>query len=104
MPVKTDCPSPGELLQFVLGLLPAGEVDRLAEHVESCDDCEAGLRTLRARDGLLDEVRRCGGGADEPSPGVVQDLIERFTGPGPIDEAARRGFEAAWRAGRPRPI
>jgi tRNA A-37 threonylcarbamoyl transferase component Bud32 len=51
--VNPECPSEQVLLAFHQGTLPAGEVDAVADHLESCADCEAAAQRL---DGSVDRV------------------------------------------------
>src|SRR4051812_22947173 len=48
-----DCPSHDELVAFHLGTLPEDKVDAVAEHLETCSNCEALLERL---DTSVDQV------------------------------------------------
>jgi serine/threonine-protein kinase len=70
------CPTPEELRQLALGLLPEPRGEACAAHVQQCPSCQVTLRSLSVRDPLLDAVARLGrdGRADDtpdepPSPG-----------------------------------
>ena len=41
-----DCPTPGELAEFVTGNLSGKAFERIARHVEDCSACETALGTL----------------------------------------------------------
>jgi hypothetical protein len=49
----TTCPNEDLLIAFVLGHLSEVMLMRVAEHVETCSDCETRLGTL---DGLTDSI------------------------------------------------
>jgi WD40 repeat protein len=49
----TDCPSEAELTAFTVGNLPAGAVDAVAAHLETCSRCDQLLHRL---DQVADEV------------------------------------------------
>ncbi|HVX10228.1 MAG TPA: protein kinase [Pirellulales bacterium] len=44
--MRPDCPSEPDLLAFHLGTLADSDVDRVAEHLEVCADCEAAVQRL----------------------------------------------------------
>ncbi len=55
----TTCPSPEELFDYVVGRLSDEASDGVAEHLESCESCQAGLATFDdADDTLVARLRR----------------------------------------------
>jgi tRNA A-37 threonylcarbamoyl transferase component Bud32 len=83
----TDCPTPEELSNFVLGRVSRRALDRVAAHVERCKSCQEALQALDAvADPLLSSLRRPGSG-DRPTdslPGAV------------VAAAARAAAAPAW--------
>src|SRR5262249_23521446 len=54
-----NCPSEQELLAFHLGTLPEREVDRVADHLEGCAQCEAAVERFdTADDPVLSALRK----------------------------------------------
>lgn len=54
------CPHPDQLRAFSLGTLTEGVLERVAEHVLACPDCEQTLNAIDdCCDGLLSELRTC---------------------------------------------
>jgi tetratricopeptide (TPR) repeat protein len=49
----TDCPTPAELSAFNWGELSESQLEQVAEHLESCPECESAARAL---DGVADPV------------------------------------------------
>lgn len=63
---RADCPAPMRLVQYQMDLLPADEQAVIAEHVDTCPDCQAELRQLAAVDAdpaavLLAAIRQARG-------------------------------------------
>ena len=89
----TDCPTRAELSEFALGRVSRPVLERLAAHLERCDDCQAALEALdAAADPLLSGLRRpaaAGGSTVDVPP---QPLLAAA-------QAARIGSEAAWPPG-----
>jgi eukaryotic-like serine/threonine-protein kinase len=57
--VLPTCPSEQDLLAFHRGTLQEGQVDALAEHLDSCTVCDAAIRLLDQRaDPLVDVMRK----------------------------------------------
>lgn len=53
------CPTPDELKAFSLGNLPSLALERVADHIEQCPECDAVLRALDEHyDGLVTELRQ----------------------------------------------
>jgi WD40 repeat protein/tRNA A-37 threonylcarbamoyl transferase component Bud32 len=76
--VPPDCPTDEALRAFHLGTLPAAEVDAVADHLETCDRCEAAVQRLdAAADPVLAALRKplttAGRGA-APPPDEWPDL------------------------------
>lgn len=54
----STCPSDDDLAAFSLGLVPAGVIERIVEHVDACDRCEAVLSRLeQSGDALVNRLR-----------------------------------------------
>jgi hypothetical protein len=93
------CPSESDLLAFHLGTMPAGNLDALAAHLETCPRCEEALRRL---DPTIDPVLA---GLRNPVP-----TVERLTKPDPgettpgaalaADRPTLPGYEILSRLGR----
>src|SRR6266849_2767837 len=73
------CPSPEELRQLALGLLPEGAGESYAAHVERCPRCLATLRGLAVSDPLLEAVARLPHDTPGGNDPVVQTLISRIS-------------------------
>jgi tetratricopeptide (TPR) repeat protein/tRNA A-37 threonylcarbamoyl transferase component Bud32 len=56
MNATNTCPDPERLRAFLLGLLPAAEVDALETHVSGCSPCVRALEGLNAEDVFLQAV------------------------------------------------
>jgi serine/threonine protein kinase len=57
--MMTTCPGQELLSGYVWGLLPEGEFEEIAEHVEKCGSCEAAVLTLEgAPDTVISALRR----------------------------------------------
>ncbi len=70
------CPTSDELKAFSLGNLPTLALERVAQHVENCRDCDAVLRALDENcDGLVTELRQL----DRPAASTVPVPPELIT-------------------------
>jgi hypothetical protein len=57
--MMTACPGREQLSGYVLGLLPEGAIEQIAEHVEHCHECEAAVQTLEGTpDTVLSALRQ----------------------------------------------
>ncbi|HET8629404.1 MAG TPA: zf-HC2 domain-containing protein [Thermomicrobiales bacterium] len=93
---RFDCPSPQELGDYELGLLPPAERTRVAAHVVACPHCADELRTLR--DFLAGEpaaltrptgpLRRLVATLLEPAPGAA------YAGLRGADDATAQTYQA----------
>jgi tRNA A-37 threonylcarbamoyl transferase component Bud32 len=100
---KVACPGRAELEGFVLGNLSGGELAQVAEHVETCTDCEERLRALDGHaDRFVRALRESAGTAEvreEPVPaGWVAAVRSAWVAPG--ENGGRLGkFELLERLG-----
>jgi len=70
------CPAPDDLREFAIGNITDSLFSRIAEHVQSCRDCDAVLQALDEHpDGLISELRQLGT-SEVVSTEVPQRLIE----------------------------
>jgi anti-sigma factor RsiW len=74
---RFDCPSPQELGDYELGLLPPTERTRVAAHVVACPPCADELRTLR--DFLASEPAEL----TRPAAGTLRRLVATLLAPAP---------------------
>jgi hypothetical protein len=63
MPEGSRCPSPEELVEFVLGDLEAKGCPTLIAHLDSCFDCRIEVRAIRE---ALDSVFRSNARSNHP--------------------------------------
>jgi serine/threonine protein kinase/Leucine-rich repeat (LRR) protein len=57
--MMTTCPNREQLSGYILGLLPEGAVEEIAEHVDQCSACEAAVLTLeRTPDTVVSALRQ----------------------------------------------
>ena len=57
--MRGQCPSEADLLAFDQGTLPAGAIEAVADHLETCSSCEAALGRLdRGGDPVLALLRK----------------------------------------------
>jgi WD40 repeat protein len=82
----TSCPAREVLERFLLGQLPAEELDPLAAHVEHCRRCIATLHSLRPRDTLLSAMEKP---LSSPEPAVLTLLLNQ---------------QSRWRRGEDMPV
>ncbi|MGH7129246.1 MAG: hypothetical protein ACREIV_11810, partial [Planctomycetaceae bacterium] len=72
-----NCPTADELRAFAVGDLPRLALDRVAEHLAACTDCDASLRAFDGNsDALVSELRRLELEESKAScPAVPRELI-----------------------------
>jgi serine/threonine protein kinase len=70
----SPCSDTETLRRLLLGSCPAAEVERLAEHVESCARCAELLETLQDSDALLQAVEAGPANQHEPPAELVERL------------------------------
>jgi hypothetical protein len=59
--IRTSCPADDELRAFAAGRLSGDDVDKVAQHVEECADCDSRLAQLdESPDAFVSGVRDCG--------------------------------------------
>jgi serine/threonine protein kinase len=74
--IQTGCPDQAELSGFVMGNLPSGAFERVANHVEQCPACELALQGLdHVADSLLRQLQQRG---DAESAAVPAAIMERL--------------------------
>jgi anti-sigma factor RsiW len=79
--MESNCLSDQELLAFHLGKMPAGEVDRVANHLEACAGCTAAMERLDyAADPVLTALRKP---ASETKPATASAASAATWPPGP---------------------
>jgi serine/threonine protein kinase/WD40 repeat protein len=82
---QSPCPSDAELSAFHYGDLPAAAVDRVADHLERCLNCDAKLREYDERtDPILHALRQktvVNPGADDPARHAVTQAHWELTQP-----------------------
>jgi tetratricopeptide (TPR) repeat protein/tRNA A-37 threonylcarbamoyl transferase component Bud32 len=77
----SPCPDVLELQQFLLGQLPAAEIDRLAQHLLHCDRCVGLAGTLEARDRLVDDLHAQKADGEETDHEALRTLLSRVQDP-----------------------
>ena len=73
MTPATSCPENEVLQRFLLGQLPAEELDVLAEHVEQCRRCIEALHNLQPRDALLSAMENP---LPPPDPALESSVLD----------------------------
>src|SRR5437870_685204 len=74
---REPCPDLQQLVCLAVGTLPAAQLPRLAQHVETCPRCEQHLSVLDSlSEPLLDCLRRPFAD-DETADGVSEQLLQR---------------------------
>jgi serine/threonine protein kinase len=74
--IPTGCPDEAELSGFVLGDLPSGAFERVANHVERCSACELALQSLdQLGDSLLLQLRAPGGADPAAVPAAILESL-----------------------------
>ena len=67
------CPDAPSLLQFLIGQMPEAEAARIQEHISQCRRCGKLVKTLRAKDSLLEAFQKSEGDAAEEAYGELSD-------------------------------
>ena len=65
---RVNCPSPSELGEYHLGMLPAAQMDAIRHHLEECPLCRSEVAQL---EGYLADL------APDLEPGPLQQVVER---------------------------
>ena len=72
-------PDHDELCAFILGQLPLADVERLEQHVQSCESCCDTLETIAARDSFLEQLLLARGpqnACGDTSPNEIENTID----------------------------
>jgi WD40 repeat protein/predicted Ser/Thr protein kinase len=88
------------LERLLLGQLPAEESERWGRHLERCSRCAAEAAELRTCETFPEEARQFVTAVIRPCRPEAWETDSDD----PIDENARRRFEASWWNGRPEPV
>jgi serine/threonine protein kinase len=75
MPGPATCPDAETLKEFLLGLLTASTADEVAQHLQQCSQCVAGLRALEPSDPVVAALRQSNGFSTEPLPTAVTKVM-----------------------------
>jgi hypothetical protein len=77
--MMTTCPGREQLSGYVLGLLPEGALEEIAEHVEQCRSCEVAVQTLEGTPDTVVSVLRQSAPADPVfAESACQRAVERI--------------------------
>jgi len=75
--IKARCPSQDELFSFGVGKVSDVQATEIAEHLESCDNCQAVMETL---DDAGDTLASCFRGQYEPDEYQEEQACRRAVG------------------------
>jgi WD40 repeat protein/serine/threonine protein kinase len=78
MAIVSACPDVLVLEQLALGRMPPAEVERLAQHCETCSRCIQRLQAMKTDDTLAQVMASQGTASERPREPAVDALIERL--------------------------
>jgi len=97
------CPQPDRLALYLLGALPASELDSVSFHLEACPECQARIESLEDnRDSLLRQLQHLAKGHPRSGDPELQHLVSRAKALGGTPIVDRFGLgDAAVVSGQP---